>query len=87
MTPTETILCQVYSATLEVPVVTVGDDILSLGGDSFHAVRIALELEEKFGIHLPLELFESETSVGEIAAWIDARRTVGAADVVPTRPA
>ena len=75
MTPTETTVAGMYAAALELDVESVGldDDIFSLGGDSLHAVRVALKLEAGFGIEVPPELMEEPITVRAIAAWVDAR--------------
>jgi acyl carrier protein len=68
---TERQVAQIFAEILELQWVSPEDDIFSLGGDSFEAVRIALELEHRFNVELPAELLESVTCVRDLAAWID----------------
>jgi len=69
---TERRVAEVFATILELRWVAREDDIFSLGGDSFEAVRVALELERCFQIEFPTELLESARKVREIAVWIDA---------------
>ncbi len=73
MSPTERVVRDVYVKILEVAMVDLEQDLIDLGGDSFHAVRIALELERHFEFEVPVDRFEEDSSVRSIAAWIDAR--------------
>jgi acyl carrier protein len=68
---TERAVAQVFAEILDLEWVSAEDDIFALGGDSFEAVRIALELEHRFQIELSAELVESVGQVRKLAAWID----------------
>jgi acyl carrier protein len=70
---TERSVAQVFAEVLDLRWVGRDDDIFTLGGDSFEAVRVALELERRFQIDFPVELLESAGRVRELASWIDAR--------------
>jgi len=72
---TERTVAQIFAKMLELELqwVSADDDIFMLGGDSFEALRIALELERVFNIALPAELLESGGRVRYVAAWIDAQ--------------
>jgi acyl carrier protein len=70
---TEREVAQVFAEILDLQWVSPEDDIFSLGGDSFEAVRIALELEYRFSVEFPVELLESAGRVRELAAWINAQ--------------
>ena len=72
-TETERQVAQVFSEILDVQGVSAEDDIFALGGDSFEALRIALELEYRFSVEFPVELLESAGRVRELAAWINAQ--------------
>lgn len=76
---TERQVAAIFAEMLELQWVSPEDDIFTLGGDSFEAVRIALELEYHFDIELPVELLESAVRVRDLAAWIETRsgRVVG----------
>jgi len=49
---------------------TPDDNISSLGGDSLQAVKVVLELESRFGIAIPVGVFESTQTIRELAEWI-----------------
>ena len=66
-------MAQVFAEVLDLRWVGLDDDIFTLGGDSFEAVRVALELERRFQIDFPVELLESSGRVRDLAVWIDAR--------------
>jgi acyl carrier protein len=70
---TERGVAQVFAEILGVEGVSAEDDIFTLGGDSFQAVRIALELEYRFSIEFPTELLERAWQIKELAAFINAK--------------
>ena len=53
---------------------TSEDNVSSLGGDSLQMVRVAIELENHFGIAIPAEVFESLQTISELAQWVAAHR-------------
>jgi acyl carrier protein len=55
-------------------VATPEDNVLSLGGDSMQAMTIALELEQRFDIEIPIDTFEAAQTIRELSAWIAAQR-------------
>jgi acyl carrier protein len=71
MNETESEVAQVFAEILELEWVLPEDDIFALGGDSFEAVRIALELERRFQVEFPVDLLESACRVRDLAAWLD----------------
>lgn len=75
MNATESIVAETYGRHVAAPVVTLEDDMFTLGGDSLSAIRIVLELERHFGVTIPQETLLDHRSVRDLAAWIDARRT------------
>lgn len=72
MTPIEVRVAAAFQDLLELPSATPDSDFFELGGDSFLAVKLALILEDEFGIEFPVELIEQVATVAELAAWIDA---------------
>jgi amino acid adenylation domain-containing protein len=48
------------------------DNILSLGGDSLQAIKVALELERQFGIAIQPENFFEMQTIRQVAEWINA---------------
>jgi acyl carrier protein len=67
-------VAQVFAEMLQVKWVSPADDVFTLGGDSFEAVRIALELEYRFKVEFAVEMLESSWRVCDLAAWIEAHR-------------
>jgi amino acid adenylation domain-containing protein len=62
---------------------TPEDNVLTLGGDSMQAISIALELEDRFDIPIPIDTFESTQTIRELAAWIAAQRGDATAAAAP----
>lgn len=62
----------VFKRTLDCDA-TPDDNVLSLGGDSLHAVKIAFDLEKHFAIQIPIDEFESTRTIRDLAIWIKAR--------------
>jgi acyl carrier protein len=73
MTPTQEAVAAAYADALEIVDVGLDDDIFTLGGDSLHAVRVALKLQRIFDIEVPPELMEEPITVREAAEWIDSQ--------------
>jgi acyl carrier protein len=71
---TERDVAQVFTEMLQAKRVFREDDVFTLGGDSFEAVRIALELEYRFNVEFPVEMLETSGRVCDLAAWIDTQR-------------
>jgi acyl carrier protein len=74
VTETEREVAHVFAEMLQAKRVFREDDVFTLGGDSFEAVRIALELEYRFNVEFPVEMLESTGRVCDLAAWIDEQR-------------
>lgn len=71
MTPTEERIAEIFTEFLHMDFVEPEDNVFSLGGDSMEAVRIALEIERRFNVKLPMEEFGEAESIRDLAAWID----------------
>lgn len=54
--------------------VTPEDNVLSLGGDSLQAVAILVDLQDRFGIAIPVEVFETIETIRQLARWIEAQQ-------------
>jgi amino acid adenylation domain-containing protein len=66
-------LAAMWSAILGVERVGVGDHFLDLGGDSLHAMEIAVRVKAAFGVEMPVLLLTSEcATVGALAGRIAA---------------
>lgn len=53
--------------------IDVDVDVYGLGGDSVQAVQIALELEMRFAVAVPMDVFEASSDARSAAAWIEAQ--------------
>jgi len=71
MSPIETLVAEAFQDLLEVPTITADSDFFELGGDSYLAVNLAVILEQRLRIPLPVELLEEATTVAQMAAWIE----------------
>ena len=71
---TEARVARVFADLLEIRVVGADDDFFQLGGDSFVAAQVALELERVFGVPVPTDVVEAVSTVRGLAAWIDVRK-------------
>jgi amino acid adenylation domain-containing protein len=67
-------LIKTFESVLGAIRATPEDNISSLGGDSLQVVRVALELERRFDITIPVEVIESNQTIRELARWIAIRR-------------
>lgn len=74
-TAAEREVAAIYSSVLNVPpaMISAGDDLFSLGGDSLQAIRIALELERKFGVEVTPEGLAANSRVGDVAARLSRK--------------
>lgn len=71
--PLITEIIKLFESVLGSLRITPGDNVSSLGGDSLQAIKVALELELRFGIAIPVEVFESMQSIRELARWLTTR--------------
>jgi amino acid adenylation domain-containing protein len=69
----ETELAAIWSAVLGIECVGANDDFLDLGGDSLHAMEIAVRVKAVFGVDIPAVALASECgTVGALAERIAA---------------
>jgi len=73
-TATERKLADIWAAGLGMDCVGAEDSYHELGGDSFLAAIILGQIEEKFGVHLPLAILVTSPTVALLAADIDRSR-------------
>jgi acyl carrier protein len=67
-------LVKIFESVLGNVGATLEDNVLSLGGDSLQAIKVALELEKHFGIAIPADVFESIQTIRELARWLTVRK-------------
>jgi len=88
-TPTEKMLCSLYSAILGVDRVGIHDDFFDLGGHSLLATRLISRVREVFHLDLPLHVLFEAATVAEFARQIDSHQAAtpaaSLAGVLPTR--
>jgi thioesterase domain-containing protein/acyl carrier protein len=73
-TPTEELLCRIWSDLLGLKQIGVHDDFFQLGGDSLLGVAILAEVERKTGLKLSVEAMLQTPSVSGLAAFLDEER-------------
>ncbi|UQW99646.1 non-ribosomal peptide synthetase [Streptomyces sp. RerS4] len=74
-TDMEALVAEVWAKVLGVPSVGPLDDFFGLGGDSFRAVRVVRELEERTGLQVPMYLVFESSGVAEFAEAVTASRS------------
>lgn len=60
----------IFKSVLDVSQAAPGENLASLGGDSLQAISLALELEQHFGVPVPMEKLEATESIAQLASWI-----------------
>jgi amino acid adenylation domain-containing protein len=66
-TPTEEVLVGIWADVLGVDRIGVNDDFFALGGHSLLATRVLAQLNEAFGVTLPLRRLFAATTVAQLA--------------------
>lgn len=72
--PTVAGVTEAFEQVLGLAGATAEDNLLSLGGDSLQALDVAFELEARFGVEIPRQLFDPERTIEEWAQWIALHR-------------
>jgi amino acid adenylation domain-containing protein len=67
-------VAEIFRLVLGVGGATPDDNVASLGGDSLQAVRVAVELESRFGVVISPHLFEANQTIGALADWIASQK-------------
>jgi amino acid adenylation domain-containing protein len=65
---------KVFESVIGTSGATLQDNTSSLGGDSLQVIKIALELERRFGIAMDSESFDASRTIRELTCWIASRR-------------
>ncbi|MEX0852681.1 MAG: non-ribosomal peptide synthetase [Bauldia sp.] len=71
-------IAEVFERMLSVTGATPDDNLRTLGGNSLQAVEVALELEKRLAIPVPVESFKMSQTIRELAVW--ASRSSSTAD-------
>ncbi|MFB7253202.1 non-ribosomal peptide synthetase [Streptomyces nojiriensis] len=77
-TPAERAVARVWAETLYADEVGAGDDFFDLGGDSLTATRVALRLQEEFGLEIPVRTLFTHSTVESLAGALTVARRTGA---------
>jgi acyl carrier protein len=64
---TEAMLAKVWCEVLRLEEVGVADDFLDLGGDSIKMFRVLSQIETRYGLSIPLDLFFENLTVAGLA--------------------
>ena len=68
-------VARVFERVIGVTGATPDDNVASLGGDSLQAIRVAVELEARFGVVIPPRIFQTSETIGVLAQWIMSQKT------------
>ncbi|MER7822111.1 amino acid adenylation domain-containing protein [Streptomyces sp. NPDC096097] len=77
-TPAERAVARVWAETLYADEVGAEDDFFDLGGDSLTATRVALRLQEDFGLEIPVRTLFTYSTVESLAGALTVARRTGA---------
>ena len=66
----EEVLVRIWRERLSRDSIGIHDDFFDLGGDSLEASLLALEIEQAFGIELPLSVFVDRTTIAQLAEYV-----------------
>jgi acyl-CoA synthetase (AMP-forming)/AMP-acid ligase II/thioesterase domain-containing protein/acyl carrier protein/tetratricopeptide (TPR) repeat protein len=72
--PLENRLTQLFSKRLKRTDISPSDSFAKLGGDSFGAIELLLQIEDEFGVSIPPATFNSNDSIAALARLIAAAR-------------
>ncbi|OEJ34299.1 amino acid adenylation domain-containing protein [Streptomyces subrutilus] len=84
----EETLVEIVGDLLQLPALGVHDNIFDLGATSLTAMRLVVQIEQRYGISVPLSEFVSAPTVAELAGRLRSGEAMTAFDpLVPIRPA
>ncbi|MEE1756461.1 non-ribosomal peptide synthetase [Streptomyces sp. SP18CS02] len=84
--PYEKALAEILGELLQLPAISVHDNIFDLGGTSLTAMRLVVLIEQRYGINVPMSEFVAAPTVAELAARLRSGDAVAAFDpLVPIR--
>ena len=73
---TELRLARCWCNVLDLTEVGINGDFYEMGGDSFRALELVLQIEQTFGVRLPLSLVIEAPTVSEMAVVLEEKRAV-----------
>lgn len=79
-------LAHLWGDILSVPTPGLDDDFFSLGGDSLHATDLFLEIEQRYGVRLPLGVLLEHSTVRRLADRIASQPGDEGKSLVSIRP-
>jgi len=82
-TPTEEVLAGIWTQLLRVERVGTGDDFFALGGHSLLATQLVSRVRDVFAVELELRRFFEASTLGLLAAEVDAALAAGHAVAAP----
>jgi acyl-coenzyme A synthetase/AMP-(fatty) acid ligase/acyl carrier protein len=65
----------IFETVLGIGNATPEDSLPSLGGDSLQAVEIMAEIEARFGLVVPEDIFAARSNIRDVASWIASEQT------------
>ena len=74
-TQIETRLCSIWESHLKATGIGIHDDFFKLGGDSLLAVSIFVNIEDEFGLQLPLSALIESPTIAKLSGLIEAGKT------------
>jgi acyl carrier protein len=70
---TETVVAALWQEVLQVPqTLSADDNFFELGGDSIAMVTVLFRIQEELAVELPPDTLFSASTLGELAAVVDA---------------
>lgn len=85
-TETERQLVEIWSRALKVDNVGIHDDFFELGGHSLLAVRIFTQINERFGVRLPLASMFDAPTIAEMATMLTSKSSAAQSAAVALQP-
>ena len=82
---TELAVAEIWKRVLELDAVDRGADFFDLGGDSLTTLNLMFEIEDAFGVDLPVTMIYQTPTIASLSAALDARTKPEFSPLVPIR--